>query len=722
MRNDRQLDRYLQAFKLNLAIDEHTRMPVHVAFAATTEQTQFELFDNERLGPEPATADDTLTEDDSEQKETRAIRNHDARLAIVTAAIDTATTPVIRRRLHGSKPFVIVVEVPSSAWVKPVEDYFIVALPQPWATFTRDGSVKLRDKATVGNDEAARKIADGRHVVGIAVNSAATLPSTLTAAADVTIKIALPTGIMVRKALKFCLRGRLPGHIDDRLVADLGFDDLVAAMRAGSTPKQAVERMRAMVDRRNVQTQTETYPRLEDAVEYGAAQKWGLALARDIQDLREGKPLSADEIDRGAIFFSEPGCGKTWLADSIALACRIPLVKISIGDYFKGDAHLGVVLQEQRAAFERAAALAARNGSTACNGFCLLYIDEIDGLPSRNSLSRGSESGSGSSRNSDWWMPIINDLLLLCDQAKHNHVILCGATNRISAVDPALLRPGRFERAIEITRPSVEGIINILRFHLKADLQADDLTDAARLAEGSTAAELMEIVRGARRRARTAQRALTVEDLKIQIQGEQDVAPALLRRIAIHEAGHAVTTVALAIGELRHVTLQSRAASGGHTRVRTVEEDLMTLSDVENRVVSILSAAVAEKRLVGSKSIGGGGATTSDDGIASSLLSVILRPVSPVSYFIDARQTTHWRRSGLIRSCVTRLNYISASSKCVRPILSSVISQASPRSRRNWPESATSPATRSSPSCGQLAASRPPRLLNSLQLKGARYA
>jgi cell division protease FtsH len=452
----------------------------------------------------------------------------------------------------------------------------------------------------------------------------------LTAAADVTIKIALPTGIMVRKALKFCLRGRLPGHIDDRLVADLSFDDLVAAMRAGSTPKQAVERMRAMTDRRNVQTQTETYPRLEDAVEYGAAQKWGLALARDIQDLREGKPLSAegkplsaDEIDRGAIFFSEPGCGKTWLADSIAFACRIPLVKISIGDYFKGDAHLGVVLQEQRAAFEKAAALAARNGSSGRNGFCLLYIDEIDGIPSRKSLSQGSESGSGSSRNSDWWMPIINDLLLLCDQAKNNNVILCGATNRISAVDPALLRPGRFERAIEITRPSVAGIINILRFHLKADLQADDLTDAARVAEGSTAAELMEIVRGARRRARTAQRALTVEDLKIQIQGEQEVPPALLRRIAIHEAGHAVTTVALAIGELRHVTLQLRAASGGHTRVRTVEEDLMTLADVENRVVSILSAAVAERRLVGSKSIGGGGATTSDDGIASSLLSVI---------------------------------------------------------------------------------------------------
>ena len=71
MRHDRQLDRYLQAFKLNLAIDEHTRMPVHVAFAGTTEQTQFELFDNERLGPEPATADDALTDDDGEQKETR---------------------------------------------------------------------------------------------------------------------------------------------------------------------------------------------------------------------------------------------------------------------------------------------------------------------------------------------------------------------------------------------------------------------------------------------------------------------------------------------------------------------------------------------------------------------------------------------------------------------------------------------------------------------------
>ena len=173
MTNNREFDRYVRHFTPKLAFDAHTRMLVDFAFAGTTEQTQLELFANERLGPEPATADDALTDDVGEQNETRAVRDHDARPAIVTAAIDVATTPVLRRRLHSSKPLVIVVEVPSSAWVKPVAEYFEAALSQRWATFARDGSVKLRDKATVGNDEVARKISTGRHVVGIAVSAEA---------------------------------------------------------------------------------------------------------------------------------------------------------------------------------------------------------------------------------------------------------------------------------------------------------------------------------------------------------------------------------------------------------------------------------------------------------------------------------------------------------------------------------------------------------------------
>jgi cell division protease FtsH len=626
MKSDRIIDEYVNKFRLKFAIDELTRMPLHIV-ADKAAETQLELFPEDARLIKPNSAADDDSDDCARTARKRAgNRDHDARGAIVKAAIQAATTADIRKRLDGSAPLVVVVDVPSSAWVKPVEEYFDHVLPGGWATFARDGSNKGRDKAGVGNDEAARKISAGRMVAGIAPNPKVFLPAALQAAADITIKIAPPTGVMVRNALKLCLRrGRLPGHVDDGIVADLEFDDLVAAMRAGSTPSQAIERMRETFNRRNANIETDKFPPLENAVEYGEAQKWGLELARDLEAYRAGT-LSWSEIGAAAIFFSEPGCGKTWLANLLAAKCRIPLLKTSVADYFLGDSHLGIVLQEQRAAYSKVKALAARNGAS------LWFIDEIDAMPSRLSLSSNTTRGDGS-RNADWWLPIINDFLLICDQAKKDHVILCGATNRIGSVDPALLRPGRFDRAIEIGRPNLDGIKNILRFHLGLDLQGDDLTEVARQAEGSTAAELMDLVRAARRRARNAQRPFVIDDLKSQVQGEQDDPPAVLRRIAVHEAAHAVTTVVLSIGELLYVTLQSRGTSGGHTKARSSDADLMTLTDIEKRVISILAAGVAERRLLGSKSIGSGGTDTSDDGIATSMIAVLYASTSLTGEF-----------------------------------------------------------------------------------------
>jgi hypothetical protein len=491
--------------------------------------------------------------------------------------------------------------VPSAAWVKPFEEYFDVA-PNHWVTFARDGSNRSRDKHTVGNEEAARKVSAGRHVVGIATNAEMILPSTLLAASDVTIKIGAPNAAVVRDALRRCLRGRLPGHIDDKLVAGLDFNDLVAAMRSGSTPKQAIERLKAAFECRVGTNRTETFPLLENAVEYGEAQKWGLALARDLEDYRAGK-ISWDKLDRGAIFYSDPGCGKSVLAGSLALACKLPLIRTSVADYFKGEGALGDVLMAQRAAFQKAADSAP----------CIFFIDEIDAIPNRATLTP---------RGAEWWTSFCNDGLLLIDQAMRNRVILCGATNRIEAVDPALLRPGRLERAIEIGRPPLPGIINILRFHLGEDLAADDITEVARLAEGSTAAELMEIVRSARRKSRHAQRAFRLADLRAQIQGDQNESPTLLRRLAVHEAGHAVTVVAIPIGTLCHVQLRSRGTSGGHTKVYYDDDDLTTLADVEDRVTSILSASIAERLLLGAVSTGAGGTDKSDLGVATTLLAV----------------------------------------------------------------------------------------------------
>ena len=184
-----------------------------------------------------------------------------------------------------------------------------------------------------------------------------------------------------------------------------------------------------------------------------------------------------------------------------------------------------------------------------------------------------------------------------------------------------------------------------MRFHLEEDLREDDITEVARQAEGRSAAELMDVVRSARQRARNAQRPLIIDDLKAAIHGEQTIAPAVLRRVSVHEAAHAVTTVVLSVGELLYVTLQSRGSSGGHTKVRTSDADLMTLADIEKRVVSILSAGVAERIMLSAKSIGSGGTDTSDDGVATTMISVIYASTSLTGEFfhrcssVDALET-----------------------------------------------------------------------------------
>ncbi|MEI9923446.1 MAG: AAA family ATPase [Bradyrhizobium sp.] len=559
VRNNEQLERYLQEVRLKLAFDEMMHRPFRIVVDGAEDDAQTEP--TAESGSVRLAQDGQAAEDGNASEKTDAAY-HDARRAIIAAAIDAATTPAVRARLKEDKALAVVIDVPTTAWVKPVDEYFL-----GWATFARDGSTRSRDKPTVGNDEASKKISRGRKVVGIAANPAMFLPSVLTAVADITIKIPQPTGAVVRDALKRCLKGRVPRRIDDTLVADLDFDDLVAVMRSGATPAAAVQRMRHAVDQRRTNAPTDRYPNLDTAVEYGRGREWGLALARDLDGLRSGKLESWNAIDRGAIFFGPPGTGKGFLCGAIAEKCRIPFLKVTPADYFKGEAHLGVVLQEQREVFLKAKSLAARNFS------CLLLIDELDGIPSRSSLS----APSSSSRNSDWWMPICNDLLFLCDQAKHDRVILCATTNRLESIDPALLRPGRFERAIEVGLPGFAGIMHILRFHLGDDLQGEDIAQIARLADGSTAAELMDVVRGARRRARDAERSLCLDDLKQEIEGDQDITPALLRRIAVHEASHAVATVALSVGTLRHVTLVARGNAGGHAKADSSDEDLMTL-------------------------------------------------------------------------------------------------------------------------------------------------
>lgn len=513
--------------------------------------------------------------------------------AITIAAIKAATTPSVRRRLRSKRSLAVVVEVPSKGWVQAVNNYFR-QMPTPWDSFCRDGSDRFQ-KPDVGNDDVCRFLAAGGHVVGIAPN-VGILPSALVTAADITIRIAAPNGAVIREAMRRCLHGRVPPVIEDDLVAGLELEDIIAALRAGSTPAEAIKRLASAARLRADRNGPGEAPSLEAAVEYGAAREWGLALARDIAEFKAGR-LAWRECDRGAVVYSDPGCGKSVLAGSIANACGIPLIRTSVAELFaSNDGDLGAVIKAQRAVFARAAAVAP----------CLLFLDEIDAMPNRATLSP---------RGRDWWMPVVNDFLLLLDSAvagQREGIVVMGATNRIDEVDPALLRPGRLERAIEIQRPDVAGIVNILRFQLAGDLPDADLIPVAEIVEGATAAELMDLVRSARRIARQAGRVLTEEDLRAVAFGQSASEDGdFLWRTAIHEAGHAVITAVHRPGAVVRVTIVSKGGTAGATLCRQLPPAL-TLSAVEDHVVESLAGGEAERIILGSATTGSGGSEASD--------------------------------------------------------------------------------------------------------------
>ncbi len=441
--------------------------------------------------------------------------------------------------------------------------------------------------------------------MGISVDPKRLLPATLIAAGDLLITMVLDENVLVRTIIE--VYGETPSLTGKVELVGLGFDDIVAAMRPQSDTHDVVSRITAAVKIRRGNETSDDVPDLATAAEYGAARDWGLALAQDLREYKAGN-LPWIEVDRGAVFFSSPGMGKSVLARSLARACGVPLIVGSVGELFAtSSGHLDGVIKSLRELFARAAAAAP----------CILFLDEIDGLPSRESLD---------SRNRDWWMPVIEDFMLQLDDAtsgKREGIVVIGATNRIGAVDPAILRPGRLERAIEIVAPGPDGILNVLRFHLKGKLSDDDLGAMIGLFEGFTPAEIMETVRRARRKARQEKRELSVTDLESAALPELELPPDAVRRIAIHEAGHAVTTEFFGSGRVISVRIGGRGAVGGLTSVKLASGDLETRSWIEERVVEVLSGRAAEIVLLGEASTGAGGDEQSDLAIATRMLAVM---------------------------------------------------------------------------------------------------
>jgi ATP-dependent Zn protease len=258
--------------------------------------------------------------------------------------------------------------------------------------------------------------------------------------------------------------------------------------------------------------------RLRDLSGYGEARTWGMQLAADLADYKSGK-LDWEDVDKGLLLSGPPGCGKSFYARALAEECQVPLLLSSYADWESGTGGGNLIAKAIKKAFADARKKAP----------CIVFIDEIDSVGSRGKRDH----------NSGWFDVVINALLAELDGAEpRTGVVVIGATNHPSSIDPALLRPGRLDRHIAIPRPTIADLKGILAHHLG---HLDGLDRAARDCRGLSPAEIAQVAREARRLARTCKRKVTAADVSDVIASRRGAHnPDFDRIVCVHEAGHAI--------------------------------------------------------------------------------------------------------------------------------------------------------------------------------------
>ena len=327
---------------------------------------------------------------------------------------------------------------------------------------------------------------------------------------------------------------------------------------------------------------------------------------KDVAGLKEEKEEVAELIDflkspkkfqklgaripKGVLLVGPPGTGKTLLAKAVAGEANVPFFYISGSDFV--ELFVGVGASRVRDMFKEA----KRNAP------CLIFIDEIDAV--------GRQRGTGLGGGHDEREQTLNQLLTEMDGFGANEgIIIIAATNRPDVLDPALLRPGRFDRQVTVSLPDSKEREAILKVHARNKILAKEvnLTNVSKRTPGFSGADLENLLNEAALLAvRKNKDSITIDDideatdrvLMGPAKTSRKITEKEKRLVSIHEAGHAVIGLKLEhANEVHKITIIPRGVAGGYTMMLPKEEKIgiMTKNELEAAIVGLLGGRVSEE-------------------------------------------------------------------------------------------------------------------------------